>query len=87
MTEQTGKPLQPARSPLNVDTGDDLEKRMEAGQSLLMGSMEAPEPYKEEDCSSAIKLIFATSGEYPDGTKWERKATPDELAEYEKVCM
>ena len=30
----------------------------------------------------AIKIVFGTSGEYPDGTKWERDATPEEAEEY-----
>lgn len=30
-----------------------------------------------------IKIVFGTSGEYPDGTKWERDATPEEAEEYE----
>lgn len=30
-----------------------------------------------------LVLSFATHGEYPDGTKWEREATPEEQARYE----
>ena len=30
-----------------------------------------------------IKIVFGTSGEYPDGTKWERDATPEEAEKYE----
>lgn len=29
-----------------------------------------------------IKIVLATSGEYPDGTKWEREATEEEKAEF-----
>lgn len=56
-----------------------------AGGSLLTGGLSTPEPYKEEETDEAntIKLVFGTSGEYPDGTKWERDATPEEAAEYE----
>lgn len=31
---------------------------------------------------NTIKIVFATSGEYPDGTSWERDATEEEEAEY-----
>lgn len=44
-----------------------------------------PEPYKEEPEEARpedIKIIWGTSGEYPDGTKWERDATPEEEAKY-----
>ena len=33
--------------------------------------------------ADTIRLVFATEGTYPDGTKWERDATPEEQAEYE----
>jgi len=54
-----------------------------AGGSLLTGK--APEPYKEEntDEQNTIRLVFGTSGEYPDGTRWERDATPEEAEKYE----
>lgn len=33
--------------------------------------------------NNTIKIVFGTSGEYPDGTRWERDATPEEAEEYE----
>lgn len=53
---------------------------------MLMGGLKTPEPYKEIDESNAIKIVFGTSGEYPDGTKWERDATPEEKAQYDSWC-
>lgn len=32
---------------------------------------------------NAVKIIWATSGEYPDGTKWERDATSEEAEKYD----
>ena len=29
-----------------------------------------------------VKIVFGTSGECPDGTKWERDATPEEAEQY-----
>lgn len=44
-----------------------------------------PEHYVEEDQekdnSHVIRIAFTAQGEYPDGTKWERDATPEEEAE------
>ena len=43
-----------------------------------------PDTYKEEeenDNSHVIRIAFTAQGEYPDGTKWERDATPEEEAE------
>ena len=33
-----------------------------------------------------IKIVWATSGQYPDGTSWERDATPEEQAEFDNYC-
>ncbi len=70
--------------PVTEDNGKDLQKRLKAGESLLIGGLKAPEPYKEEaeDGANTIRLVFGTSGEYPDGTKWTRDATPEEEAKY-----
>ena len=45
---------------------------------------EKPELFKEEEKERPedIKLVWGVSGEYPDGTKWERDATPEEIAEF-----
>ena len=32
---------------------------------------------------NTIRIVFRTGGEYPDGTRWERDATPEEAEEYE----
>ena len=43
-----------------------------------------PEPYTEEEQNKSpeIRIAFEAHGEYPDGTKWTRDATPAEEAEY-----
>lgn len=44
-----------------------------------------PEEYKEESTETRpedVKIVWGTSGEYPDGTKWERDATPEEETKY-----
>lgn len=53
--------------------------------SLITGGFTVPEPYKEEetDEKNTIKIVFGTSGQYPDGTSWERDATEEEIAKYE----
>lgn len=45
---------------------------------------EKPEPLQEETQANPldIKIAWMVSGEYPDGTKWEREATEEEKEEY-----
>ena len=52
---------------------------------MITGGFTAPEPYKEEetDEKNTIKIVFGTSGQYPDGASWERDATEEEATEYE----
>lgn len=45
-----------------------------------------PEKYKEDNPeanNNELKIVWGTSGKYPDGTSWEKEATPEEIAEYE----
>ena len=51
-------------------------------------TLEARAEAKKEAEAQAdtIKIVFGTSGTYPDGTKWERDATPEEQAQYEDYC-
>lgn len=37
---------------------------------------------KSDDVGDALRIVFGTSGEYPDGTKWERDATEEEAEQY-----
>lgn len=48
-------------------------------------TLEARAEAKKEAAAQAdtIKIVFNTSGTYPDGTGWERDATEEEQAEYE----
>ena len=62
------------------------DKHIKAMDTLLKGGIYKPEEYKEEpeeDEANAVKIVFATSGTYPDGTPWERKPTSEEAALYE----
>lgn len=40
------------------------------------------EHQSQANTDKQIKIILATSGEYQDGTKWEREATEEEKAEF-----
>lgn len=40
------------------------------------------EQQRQANTDKQIKIVLATSGEYPDGTKWEREATEEEKAEF-----
>lgn len=58
-----------------------------AGGLLFTGEMAAPEPCKEdEEPENAFRILWGTSGEYPDGTKWTREATPEEIEKYKSWC-
>lgn len=63
---------------LEVTTMDNKTKTLER---LIT---QKPEEYKEESTERPedIKIVWGTSGEYPDGTKWERDATPEEEEKY-----
>lgn len=56
--------------------------KAEANKALLNAKVNFE--LKEIDEDRAIKLVFATVGEYPDGTKWERSATPEEIGKFKK---
>lgn len=63
-----------------------MDKKTKTLERLIT---QKPEEYKEEapvDSDKEIKLVFGTHGEYPDGTKWERDATPEEEEEYKSWC-
>lgn len=51
-------------------------------------TLEARAEAKKEAEAQAetIKIVWATSGQYPDGTSWERDATPEEQAEFNNYC-
>ncbi len=62
------------------------DKNITAIDALLKGGIYKPEEYKEEkeaDDDKTLTIVFKTSGEYPDGTSWEREPTPEEAADYE----
>lgn len=33
--------------------------------------------------ANTVRIVFGTSGQYPDGTRWDRDATPEEAELYE----
>lgn len=56
---------------------DTLEARVEAKKEAEQ---------KAEENTQTLKIVWGVQGEYPDGTKWERDATPEEQAQYEDYC-
>ena len=48
----------------------------------ILESATKREAQADADTGNSLKIVFGTSGEYPDGTKWERDATPEEEDEY-----
>lgn len=77
MSKKTELPAKGSLKGLVADKEKEPKERIRANESLLTGGLKAPEPYKDEetDKNNTIKIVFGTSGEYPDGTKWERGAT------------
>lgn len=72
---ETIKPMSWARKSEIAERAETLEAVAEAKKKA-----------EEEQGDATFKLVFGTSGEYPDGTKWERDATPEEQAKYEEYC-
>lgn len=58
-------------------------KKSEIAQKADTVEARAEAKREAEAKADTIRLVFATEGTYPDGTKWERDATPEEQAEYE----
>lgn len=53
-----------------------MDKKTKTLERLIT---QKPEEYKDESPEASdkdIKIVWGTSGTYPDGTKWERDATP-----------
>lgn len=60
------------------------EKRADTKPLSFIGKSEIAQ--KAEENTQEFRLVFGTAGKYPDGTSWERDATPEEQAEYESYC-
>ena len=58
----------------------EVAKRAETAEARAEAKKQA------EAEADTIRIVFGTEGEYPDGTKWSRDATPEEQAEYEEMC-
>lgn len=58
-------------------------KKSEIAQKADTAEARAEAKREAEAKGDTIRLVFDTEGTYPDGTKWERDATPEEQAEYE----
>lgn len=69
-----------AITPATFIKKSEIAKRAEAAEARAEAKAEA------ENGADTIKIIFGTSGTYPDGTSWERDATPEEQALYEGYC-
>ena len=63
--------------PLAFIEKSDIAKRAEGAEARAEAKKEA------EATAETVRIVFGTSGTYPDGTKWERDATSEETAEYE----
>lgn len=53
--------------------------KLRANMELLEQSIKRE---SKENSGDELRIVFATQGEYPDGTKWERDATPTEAEVY-----
>ena len=63
--------------PLSFIGKSEIAKRADTAEARAEAKKEA-----EANEANTFRIVFGTSGEYPDGTKWERDATPEEEAEY-----
>lgn len=63
--------------PLSFLKESEIAQRAETAEARAEAKKEA-----DED-ANVIRIVWGTSGEYPDGTKWERDATPEEAEEYD----
>ena len=66
---------------------DPLQLADEASRAFTLQAEEASRAMKKQaDEKNTIKIVFGTSGQYPDGTSWERDATEEEAAKYDSWC-
>lgn len=63
--------------PLSFIGKSEIAQKAETAEARAEAKREA------EEKTQVFKLVFGTSGEYPDGTKWERDATPEEAEKYD----
>lgn len=61
-------------------------KRSEIALRADAAEARAEAKAEAENDAHTFRIVFGTSGTYPDGTKWERDATPEEQAEYDSFC-
>ena len=71
--------------PLSFIGKSEIAKRADLAEARAEAKKEAEA--KAEANAQEIRLVFGTSGKYPDGTSWERDATPEEEAEYRSWGM
>ena len=66
---------------------DPLQLADEASRAFTLQAEDASRAMKKQaDEKNTIKIVFGTSGQYPDGTSWERDATEEEAAKYDSWC-
>lgn len=70
--------------PLSFIGKSDIAKKAEFAEARAEARKEAKR--QAEENTQEFRLVFGTSGKYPDGTSWERDATPEEQALYESYC-
>lgn len=70
--------------PLSFIGKSEIAQKAETAEVRAEAEREAKQ--KAEENTQQFRIVFGTSGEYPDGTKWERDATPEETEEYNNWC-
>lgn len=62
--------------PVSFLKKSEIAKRAETAEARAEAKKEADEK------ASVIRIVFGVSGQFPDGTRWERDATPEEENKY-----
>jgi len=70
--------------PLSFIGKSEIAQKAETIEARAEAKKEAKR--EAEENTQEFRLVFGTSGKYPDGTSWERDATPEEQAQYESYC-
>lgn len=69
--------------PCSFVNRNEISKTADAAEARAEAKKEAEREAAEK--AQTIRIVFGTSGTYPDGTSWERDATPEEQKLYEEL--
>ena len=64
--------------PLSFIGKSEIAQKAETAEARAEAEKEAKR--KAEENTQEFRLVFGTAGKYPDGTSWERDATPEEAS-------